>query len=100
MQEPKTEPLVSLGKEHISLEHKDSDDKEKLDYEANTDTYFTEPDGTGFKGDVVDSSYMPNDEPKLASEQAAPHIHSSSCDELLLILMVPLVLLSLSQLLT
>ncbi|ONK78133.1 uncharacterized protein A4U43_C02F14690 [Asparagus officinalis] len=52
-------------KEPISLEHEDFDGEEKVDYEANTDAYFIEPDDTGFEGNVGGSLYMTaNDEPK------------------------------------
>ncbi|ONK64544.1 uncharacterized protein A4U43_C07F27200 [Asparagus officinalis] len=42
------------GKEPISLDHEDLDNEEKVDYEAQTDAYFTKPNDVGFKSNIDD----------------------------------------------
>ncbi|ONK81094.1 uncharacterized protein A4U43_C01F25220 [Asparagus officinalis] len=65
------ESCLTLGEVHSAFE--DLDDEKTVDYEADTDTYLTEPDDTGIKGYVSSSSYMPDDEPRLETiGEAAP----------------------------
>ncbi|ONK68543.1 uncharacterized protein A4U43_C05F13060 [Asparagus officinalis] len=49
------------GKEPILLNQENPDNKEKVDYEPETDAYLSKPVNAGFNSDV----YMPDDEPDL-----------------------------------
>ncbi|ONK56865.1 uncharacterized protein A4U43_C10F13940 [Asparagus officinalis] len=54
--------LYMQAKEPIPLNQEDIDDEEKVDYEADNNTYLTEPNDVGFEGDICSSFYRPNDE--------------------------------------
>ncbi|ONK68316.1 uncharacterized protein A4U43_C05F10100 [Asparagus officinalis] len=58
------EPL-GRGKEPILHDQEKLDDKEKVDYKVDTDTYFTETNDAGFEGDVGESSYMLDGDPGI-----------------------------------
>ncbi|XP_020259581.1 uncharacterized protein LOC109836077 [Asparagus officinalis] len=79
-QELAVEPIATSSEEPVPLEQKDLDGDERVNYKADTETYLTKPDDTGFKGDTSGYSYMLDDEPepKIGNKVASVSISITS----------------------